>query len=203
MSNYITLDIELGAIKGFLCKTLEGVDTEKATIFAKEEAGEFSGLDDLSNTLFNPMEREAIAIRAVLYEINALIEWEIGNIAIEAYSSSTKYKKTAIFLRDVSSVEGASHIKFVWGLPFGEICRLIEEHYKISLPDLPAFEQVQSIRQSVNAFKHRKGYKDFRRNLELKIGDKFEPTRENAYQAIEGSRTFLRALWKKIKKNKA
>lgn len=199
MGSYISLDIELNAIRDFLSKTLEGVDAEKAIICEREEAGEFRGLDEFSNALFDPVEREAIAIRAVLYEINALIEWELHHVALEAYHNSAKYAKTSKSFVDVSSLNEVSRIKLVSDLPFGEIYKLIEEYYEINLSDLPSFSQFQLIRQSVNAFKHRKGYKDFRRNVESKIGDKFQPTREDAYKAIDEARVFLRDLWKKLK----
>ena len=186
------------AIRDFLSKTLESVDAEKAIICEREEAGEFRGLDDFSNALFVPMEREAIAIRAVLYEIDALVEWELHNLAREPYRNSVKYAKTPKFIGDMP-VDGASRIKFVYDIPIGMVIELIEEHYKIHLSALPGFEQFQLIRKSVNAFKHRKGYKDFRRNVESKIGDKFQPTREDAYKAIDEARVFLRDLWKKLK----
>jgi len=195
MRHYIVLDVELQAIRNFLNKTLDAVDTEAAAICRQEESHESCGLDDLANTLFDTMEREAIAIRAVFYEINALVEWELGNLALEAYRDSARHAKTPKFLGDVP-VDQASRVKFVYDLPIGEIHWLIEQYYEVKLSNLPGFAEVQRVRQAVNAFKHRKGFKDFRKDLGSKPLERFELTRENAYEAIDGARSFLRALWK-------
>lgn len=190
MGNYVTLYIELQAIKDFLNKTLDAVDSETAIICKRKESGEFLNPDDFSNALFAPMEREAIAIRAVFYEINSLIEWELYNLAAEPYQLSTQNTSTP---RSVPS------LKFVYDMPIGKVQGLIERYYKINFSDMPGFTEVDYIRHTVNAFKHRKGFKDFRRDKVSKIPDKFQPSRENAYQAIDDASTFLKALWKESK----
>jgi hypothetical protein len=199
MSSYIALDIELEAIKSFLDKTLVTADTEIAVICEQEEAGEFrNGIDDFANALFNPMQQEKIAIRAVFYEINALVEWHLQNLAIEAYANSDRHIKTPRFLGDVPAQQ-ISRIKFVSDLPFGEIRRLIEQHYAINFRDVPSFTGIQRMRETVNAFKHRKGFKDFRKYPEVKLGEEFKPGRAEAYKAINEARIFLRAMWEKLK----
>jgi hypothetical protein len=197
MGNYITLDIELEAIKKFLSKNLEAVDAEIAIICEKKERGEFQELDDFSNALFIPMQREAIAVKAVLYEINALVEWSLCGLALEAYRNSPRHATTPKFLGDVPPEE-ASRIKFVYDLPIGEVHHLIERYYEIDLSNMPGFTEVEYIRKAVNAFKHRKGFKDFRRDPGVKslAGEKFQMTREDAYRAIDEAKAFLRALWK-------
>jgi hypothetical protein len=197
MGNYLILDIEIQAIKEFLSKMLEANDVEIHNICKKEEAGEFTGVDDFSNALFFPLEREAIAIRAVFYELNALVEWELGNLASTPYSYSTKFKPPKSFA-DISSLEEVSRIRIVSDLPFNKICELIEDYYKISLSKLSGFGQVQFVRQSINAFKHRKGFKDFRRDKGAELLEQFKLNRGDAYQAIESSRAFLRALWQAV-----
>ncbi len=187
MGDYVTLEIELQVIENFLDKTLEIVDAELSRICKKEEAGEFLHPDDLSSALFVPMEREAIAIRAVFYEISALIEWELHNLALEPYSKSTRYAKA----------HKVGRIKFVHDLPIREVRRLIEEYYKIDLSKLPGAVEIKKARKAVNAFKHRKGFKDFRRDSCSKLPERFEPNRVKAYKVIEWARDFLRALWTK------
>ncbi|MFZ2410812.1 MAG: hypothetical protein WAW23_04500 [Candidatus Methanoperedens sp.] len=188
MGNYMTPELEI--IKDFLTKTLEAVDSETAIICKREESGEFHGLDDFSNALYAPMEREAIAIRAVFYEIYSLIEWELHNLAAEPYQLSTQ---------NTSTPRSATSIKFVYDMPIGKVQGLIERYYKISFSDMPSFAEVDHIRHTVNAFKHRKGFKDFRRDKVSKIPEKFQPSRENAYQAIDDASTFLKALWNESK----
>jgi len=75
---------------------------------------------------------------------------------------------------------------------------LIEGYYKINLSEVSSFEQVQFVRKSVNAFKHRKGFKDFRRDKGAELLEQFRVNRENAYQAIESSRAFIKALWQAV-----
>jgi len=103
MGSLLVLDIEIQAIKEFLTKALETVDTEVANIFNEEESGKFTGIDDFSNALSSPLAREAIAIRAVFYELNALVEWELGELARVPYQSS-KLKSPKSFA-DISSVD--------------------------------------------------------------------------------------------------
>lgn len=196
MRNYINLEIELGPITAFLNMTLSAIDKEKAAICEREEAGEFQdGLDDFSNAIFVPMEAEAIAVRAVLYEVNALIEWEVGHLAVEGYRESLRHATKPKVLSDVPTGK-ASSVKAVYELPFGHICSIIEQYYQIKLADIPGSAEVQRVRQAVNAFKHRKGFKDYRKDPAAKPLERFEPTRADAYEAIDGARCFLRALWK-------
>src|SRR4030042_2759948 len=181
MGNYLTLDIEIQTIKEFLNTTLEANDVEIQIICNKEEAGEFTGVDDFSNALYFSLEREAITIRAVFYELNALVEWELQNIAGVAYQKSTKFKHPKSFT-DISSLDEVSRVKLVYYLPFNVICELIENYHKINLSKLSDFEQVQFIRQSINAFKHRKGYRDIRRDKDAKLLESYTLNRKNAYQ---------------------
>ena len=188
MGNYITINIELYAIKNFLSKTLKSVDAETIIICKQEEDGEFRDADDFENALFAPMEQEAIAIRAVLYEINALIESELCYLAIEAYHNSTQHSTNPKCLGTVCD------------LPMGKVRQLIEQHHNINLSNLPDSTEVKQIRQTVNAFKHRKGFKDSRRgDPKSNVGEKYQPTRDNAYQAIDTARVFLWALYGKLK----
>jgi len=198
--SYIALDIELQAIKYFLSKTLEAVDTEIAIISEREEAGEFLELDDFENELFFPMQREAIAIMAVFHEINALVEWELYSFASEPYRNAAEYKTTLKSIFDASSIDEVSRIKPVYTLPVRKVQKLIEEYYEIKLSDLPSFTEIQHVREAVNAFKHLRGFKDFRRYPDSKMGEKLQPTREDAYQAIDEAKVFLKTLNKECKR---
>ena len=123
MVNFLVLDIEIESIKKFLIKALETVDTEVASICNQEESGKFTGIDDFSNALFSPLAREAIAIRAVFYELNALVEWELVELARVPYQS-TKSKSPKSFA-DIKSLDEVSRVKLVYDLPFNNICELI------------------------------------------------------------------------------
>ena len=181
-ANYLHIAIEFDAIRNFLAKTLEAVDAEKAAVFARDESGEFTALDDFENAIFFPMQQEEIAIRAVFHEVNALVEWELYSLASKAYNNAARNGKTRKSL--------------VYDLRFNEICSLIKEYYEIELGQMPSFTETKQVRETVNAFKHLKGFKDPRRHPDSKLLDKFLPTREDAYKAIDGARNFLRALIK-------
>lgn len=196
MGNYINLDIEIQSIKDFLTKILETVDAEIKIIIEQEEAGRFFVIDDFPNALFIPLEREAIALRAVFHELNALIEWELQDVALDAHlKSDIRAPKT---FDDISSLDEISRVKLVYDLNFSKICNLIEVYYEIDLSKLTGYEQFQIIRQSVNAFKHRKGFKDLRKDKGAKLLDQYKLNRKDVYQAIEVSKAFIRALRRAI-----
>ena len=64
------------------------------------------------------------------------------------------------------------------------------------------------MREKINAFKHRKGFKDFRKNEEFKKGkplnifERYELNRKEAYQTIEDAKIFIKAFWSEIKINR-
>jgi hypothetical protein len=194
----INLEIELDTIKDFFNKVSESVDAQTTAAFKLEKAGKLYGFDDLSNELSSPLEQEAIAIRAVYYELNALIEWELQSIALNAYFNSDKYKKHKKSFSEIKSLDEIKKVKLLYDLAFSDICELIEDYHQIHLSNIPKFENIQIIRQSVNAFKHRKGFKDIRRDKEAKILDKFAPSRKEAYTAIEHTKIFLKQLWEDL-----
>ncbi len=199
MVNYIHLDLRLEPIKDFFDRVIKEVNIEVSNIFSRKEAGEFTELDEFENELFSPLETEAIAIRAVFYEINAFIENELQSIAVEAYATHPKYKKKKKFIPDITSIEDISKVRFINELQYSEICMLIQEYYGFALNDLPSFEYIQFIRQSVNLFKHNNGFKSIRQCIDSPFPDRLILKREDAYKAIDEARIFIVALLKKIK----
>jgi hypothetical protein len=200
MVNFIYLNLRLRTIEEFFNRVVKEVDAEVSNIHLREEAEEFTELDDFDNALFYSLETEAIAIKAVFYEINALIENELQGISLEAYSEHPKYIKKRL-LPDITSIEEISKVRFINELQYNEICVLIEEYYGLALKDLPSFEYAQFIRQSVNLFKHNNGFKSIRQCINSKFQDKLELKRDDAYKAISEARIFLVALSKKIDNN--
>ena len=100
MTNCIFLDIGLGAIKEFFNRVIKNVDAEIVDICSKKDAGEFTEPDDFDSALFYPLETEAIAVRAVFHEVNALVESELHTIANKPYSDHPKHMKNRKFLKD-------------------------------------------------------------------------------------------------------
>jgi hypothetical protein len=186
--SYIIIIEELKTIERFLDRNIRLVDEELSDIFKREEAGEFCHyLEEFENECYVTLECERIAVRAVFNEVNALIEWVLYGFA----ELSKKYFKS-------------KKIKFVYDMPISEVCSSIEQKYNIKLDILPGFKRLKIMREKINAFKHRKGFKDFRKNEKFKKGEtvnileRYELNRKEAYQTIENAKIFIKAFWDKL-----
>ena len=187
--NYINIIDELKIIKNFLDRNIKLVDEELSDIFKREEAGEFCNyLEEFENECYIPLQCEQIAIKAVFNEANALIEWILYGFATLPKEKQSKNMK----------------IKLVFDIPISEVCSSIEQKYSIKLDILPGFKRLKAMRRKINAFKHRKGFKDFRKNEEFKKGktvnilERYELNREEAYQTIEDAKVFIKVFWDKL-----
>jgi len=187
--NYIIIIEELKTIERFLDKNIRLVDEELSDVFKREEAGEFCHyLEEFENECYIPLQCERIAIKAVFNEVNALIEWILYSFATLPKEKQSKNMK----------------IKLVYDLKIFEVCRSIEQKYDIKLDILPGFKRLKAMRKKINAFKHRKGFKDFRKNEEFKKGktvnilERYELNRKEAYQTIEDARIFIKAFWDEL-----
>lgn len=180
---------ELKIIKNFLDRNIKLVDEELSDIFKREEAGEFCHyLEEFENECYIPLQCEQIAIKAVFNEVNALIEWILYGYATLPKKKQSKNMK----------------IKLVFDMPISEVCSSIEQKYSIKLDILPGFKRLKAMRRKINAFKHRKGFKDFRKNEKFKKGERvnilerYELDREKAYKTIEDAKVFIKAFWDKL-----
>jgi len=187
--SYIIIIEEFKTIERFLDKNIRLVDEELSDIFKREEAGEFCHyLEEYENELYIPLQCEQIVIKAVFNEVNALIEWVLYGFATLPKEKQSKNMK----------------IKLVYDMPISEVCSSIEQKYNIKLDILPGFKRLKAMRRKINAFKHRKGFKDFRKNEEFKKGktvnilERYELNRKEAYQTIEDARIFIKAFWDEL-----
>jgi len=186
--NYIIIIEELKTIERFLDKNIRLVNEELSDISKRKESGEFCHYpEEFENERYVPLEYEQIVIRAVFNEVNALIEWVLYSFA----ELSEKYFKN-------------KKIKFVYDMLISEVCSSIEQIYNIKLDILPGFKRLKIMRKKINAFKHRKGFKDFRKNEEFKKGktvnifEQYELNRKDVYQVIEDAKIFIKAFWDKL-----
>jgi hypothetical protein len=189
MGTLISLDIELNAIRSFLKTVTTAADFEYERIRVKSDAGEFSHYDDEANAHFFPAMWEELAIRATLGELNALVEWELQQLAI-----------TPLFQKEKKARNGRP--RPVFGLTIGKIIQLVQDFHQVKLDNIKCYENIKTIRRNVNSFKHRKGYKDPYKDTYRTIPEKFELSRKEAFQSIDSVRLFLRELWAKTKKPK-
>ena len=191
MGNLIGLDIELNAIRSFLITVSDTSSSEYSKIQIRSNAGEFNHYDDEANAFFIPMMWEEIACRSTLGELNALVEWELQHMAIipfseEKASNPKKWKKS----------------KFVCDLNVGKVIQLIEKHYQIKINEIDSYDAVKVIRNKVNSFKHRKGFKDPSKDRCKIIPEKFEVSKIEAFKSIDLVRNFLKDLWLKTNDKK-
>ena len=184
MGSLISLNIELYAIRSFLQNVINAAELEYSRIKALSDAGIFLHYDDEANANFTPEMWEKIAIHATLGELNALVEWELCNLANKPFfekenASKKKRLKDGLYLK------------------MNEIIELIENHYKIKFRDLKDYKQINLIRSKVNSFKHRKGFKDPWKDACNTFSDKFEVSRKEAFQNIDSVENFFKELWSK------
>ena len=196
-NSFIILHLELNAIKHFLDYIIQGSGEEIGEISQKNENGYFNEFDDYENAISYPLLRQEIAVRAVFYEITSLVEHELQNSAQKAWQLSKKHKgpKSLLELCNLPNRD-IRPLKMVSDLKFSDILKLIEEYYQIKAARLPGYTSVLKIREIVNAFKHRKGFKDFRKINPSKINlELYRPEVEEAYDAVKQTEIFIKALW--------
>ncbi len=184
MGSIIVLNIELSAIESFLKMTIDSANKEYRKIKKQSEAGAFSHYDDEANAYFVPEMWEEIALKSTLGELNALVEWELQNLASKTFHDKNTKTKSILSRK-------------LFDLKFGEIIKLIQDYYKIKIEDITCYADVKRIRDKVNAFKHRKGYKDIRRDTYTSIPEQHEVSRNEGFQSIEAVRTFIKDIWAK------
>lgn len=187
MGTLITLRIELDAIRSFLKRVINAADAEYSRIGAMSDAGEFTHCDDEANAYFAPMMWEDIAVRAALGELNSLVEWELGLIANGLQSG-----KKENFRKNRSTS--------VSDLKIGQIIERIEIHYGIRIEEMSSYGDVKDLRNKVNAFKHRKGFKHPYKDKYKAFPEKVNTSREETYAAIDSVKRFLRDVWSKTKR---
>ncbi len=146
----------------------------------RAKMGEFKDSDEEANAFFSPRTSENLAMRAALNEINSLVEWELSSLGVVPFAKEPKKNK----------------LRLVWDLKRDDSHRLIESHYGIKLDELPGSKEVEELRKTINAFKHRKGYKDPRKENVL---GRYELNRGCVANCLVGARKFLRALHTRCK----
>jgi len=190
MGALISIDIEFNEVKSFLERVYRSVDSEYQNLISRAQAGEFKDPDEEANALFSPRTTENLAMRAALNEISSLVEWEVSALGAGPFSKAQLTKK--------------NKLRYVWDLKRGDLHKLIESHYGIKLDDLPGSKEVEDLRRIVNAFKHRKGFKDPRKDRdadEKNTFGQYELDRATVSNYLDGARKFLGALYAQCKPN--
>jgi len=190
MGTLISIDIEFDEVKSFLKRVYRSVDFEYENLISRSQAGEFKDPDEEANAFFTPRTAENLAMRAALNEINSLVEWELSALGAGPFSKAQLTKK--------------NKLRFAWDLKREDLQKLIESHYGIKLDDLPGSKEVEKLRRTINSFKHRKGFKDPRKDRDAddkNIFGQYELDRATVSNYLDGARKFLRALYAQCKPN--
>jgi hypothetical protein len=185
LGNLIILNIELNALRSFLSVVLNASGSEYSKIQHQSDAGAFSNNDDKDNALFGPMMWEEIACKAVLGELNALFEWELQCVA----SSIKPFPKT-------------KRTKLLSDLSIKDLIKLIEKFYNIQFKEIDSYDAIMSIRNKVNSFKHRKGFKHPFKDKTKVFPEKFEISPIDALESIDLFGRFFKELYSKTKNHK-
>jgi hypothetical protein len=141
--------------------------------------------------------RQHIAARAAYYELNALVESEIYEAANKPWQASN-HKGPKTLPECISSGKSFRSMKMVEDLRIKDAISLIEGEYQINISELPGYVGVFQVRESVNAFKHRQGFVDFRKQFQdqIKLAEKYKVDVDTATHAISCTKDFVQALRK-------
>jgi hypothetical protein len=162
-TEWLFAEMRLVFLRNFLEHIMQNVGTEWDDIEKRRENGDLSDYGDYEQAMDFPLFREDIASRAVLYELNALVESQLHAIARPLWLRSV-YHKGPKHIQDLSSIttESLKTLKMVSDLPMKEIITLIEMRYNITLDSIDGWSAFIELRSKVNAFKHRDGRKHFK-----------------------------------------
>ncbi|MBK7782547.1 MAG: hypothetical protein IPJ58_17580 [Ardenticatenia bacterium] len=196
--NYIILSIELDAIRDFLDHVDREAGADIESIFLRNDSGEFEDVDDFGNALYGPITRQEIAARAVYYELNGLIERELQRSAHLPWLESAKHRGPKSLDWNRLTADSVRSLRMIEDLPYREVVMLVEHAYDIRISDLDSGSTVLKMRETVNAFKHRDGFVDFRKQepKDINFFERHKADVEQAYAAIDKARAFVVALWK-------
>ena len=121
---------------------------------------------------------QEIVTRAVVWELNALVEYELKWIAKSIHRK-----------QHGKSLEAEKKIRIE------RACKIIESEYRIKLEDFSGFNEVDEIRKISNAFKHDDGYSgNYEPFFIGSIEKKYELDPELAQKYLSAVNKFLRAL---------
>ena len=145
--------------------------------YTEEEWGEF-GESEHDHAFDALLEYQEIVTRAVLGELNALVEYELKWVA---KSIRRKHHGKSLGAEKKLSREKA--------------CVIIENEFYIKLKDLPGFCEVDEIRKVVNAYKHDAGYSGKYELFFIGSGEKkYELDPDIAEKYLNAVKEFLQAL---------
>ncbi len=190
------LEIQISLLRSFLDDARRSVGKDIARIENQNEKGRYKSFEDYERALDAPIYKLFLSSRAVAYELSALVERTFHQFASRAWRESKKYQGPK-HIMDLPNIDEKNlrQIKMVSDLPFSKVIQLIERYYDFNLSDIEGWKDVGDLREIVNSFKHRDGFKH-PRDIDWSAKDKLHPRDtygfEEAKVYIEKTRLFLR-----------
>lgn len=115
----------LDMLRNFFERVLADACEELDLIEARRLAGEFASFEDYENGVDRPFVRIEVAARAVAYELVALVEGELHDLAHEPWLMSSTHKGPKnIFQLSRANPETLAKLRMVSDLPFDEVVAL-------------------------------------------------------------------------------
>jgi hypothetical protein len=148
---------EIRMIKDFADHVSADVAAEFDSIDARCQDGQIATVLDLEAAQNYPIARLEIGARAIAYEITALVEQQLHAAAEEPWMKDERYKGPKR-PRDLPAAS-LGQLRTVTDLNYDKVLALVEQHYGISLADFPGWTALAELRNRVNSFKHRGGWK--------------------------------------------
>ena len=202
--NPILIDCQLQSLKDFLGFVSEGAGREWDSIEHQRQAGEFTEYEDWDAASDRPFILVEIAIRAVAYELVALTESELHDLAHEPWIKLKKKDTKDAFDQEGIRLNDLKHIKMASDLPFEKVLGLVQTRLSIRIEDVEGWAEIKKLRDAVNAFKHRRGMRRWR-DIDLAgegpyINLHHHINQEDITNAIAAVAKFLRHLQELTKK---
>lgn len=195
--NLVIVQAQLSLLTSFLDRVSTDAGQEIEAIETRNMDGAFDSLESYQAELDYPIARIDIAARAVAYELVALVESELHQLAHRPWLESPTHKGPKNLL-ELGEGGTETKLRMVSDLGFGEIVKLIESRLSLSLSSLEGWSEIEKLREIVNAFKHRRGYKRLRKidwNSPLHVlFHRYQFTYDEARKAIGSVGTFFRQL---------
>jgi hypothetical protein len=195
--NLVIVQGQLSLLANFLDRVSTDAGRELKAIEERNVDGTFDSLESYQAALDYPLARLHIAARAVAYELVALVESELHQVAHQPWLEAPKHKGPKNLL-ELAEAGTDTKLRMVSDLGFGEIAKLIESRLSVSLSSLAGWSEIEELREIVNAFKHRRGHKRLREiDWNSPLGallQRYQFTYEEARKAIGDVGTFFRQL---------
>ena len=197
--NLVIVEAKLQLLGNFLDHVTAEAGQELALIEDRRLAGDLPSFSDYEDAVDRPFARIQIAARAVAYELVALVEDELHQLAHEPWLASSVHRGPKS-IRELSplNTETLTDLRTVSDLKFDQVVTLVENGSRVKLRDVQGWSAIRDLRHAVNAFKHGRGFKRPRdinwSSKDSRFPQRYEIGQDEASEAIRNVDSFFRNL---------